>query len=744
MALEPEKIYQGKLNALAISPAPNEKLYGLNDKLWQIDITTGEKKLIADLNGFNILGADFSPKGILYGVSEKNELVIIDTSSGNVTVKSKLSTDIGTIGSITFISSSDSTTIFGSGSGGPQGDILFLINTENGSISNIEHLAAGRAPQGMGFALDYNLCEYSGEPRKEQIDFSAYQCGGYGNPLKGRLLVVWGDFGPLETLEADSGEKLELFCDGRAFILYYYPRPNAWGGTPTPERYKVGLCKYSEGCNSVYFFHSGDSNVNYKPDCFIKTRWITRDYGDNDDPTENPKVLDWTEFDFQVSTMSLLKGGFLTKNNYDYDYLYYPPSCNKSGEKGGIIKTTPDPDPQVGPETEAYFEGVLAHLLTIPQAPMTCSPFKACDLNKDGYCGDEDLTYFLLAYGYCRDSNSYNPEADINGDGCVDYVDQVSLFNRQPICDVNGPYAVDRQGISTEIKLDGTKSSDPDGDNVSYRWTTTCPMGYFENSSGPVPTLSLDTSAECSVKCDVMLTVNDHIAAPVTCNATVSVSDTAPPIVNFIVPQDNTALQDGINFNAQATDISGIDKVFFYVREPDGGEGTPIGYEDLEASYTSATDVWEYPFDTTVLQDGYYVILAKAIDSCGNEGWSAVVPFSIRNWAVIELLPSTPNNKAGRTMPVKFSLRIAASVDPAMPFVYNEDLEIRIYDARNPGTILQRSVFGDGSKNYRIDLSGQKYITNFQTGKTPATYVVEIWRPSNNFMVGSFTFKTVK
>ena len=45
-------------------------------------------------------------------------------------------------------------------------------------------------------------------------------------------------------------------------------------------------------------------------------------------------------------------------------------------------------------------------------------------------------------------------------------------------------------------------------------------------------------------------------------------------------------------------------------------------------------------------------------------------------------------------MPVKFSLRIAASVDPAMPFVYNEDLEIRIYDAKSPGTILQRSVYG--------------------------------------------------
>jgi hypothetical protein len=95
-------------------------------------------------------------------------------------------------------------------------------------------------------------------------------------------------------------------------------------------------------------------------------------------------------------------------------------------------------------------------------------------------------------------------------------------------------------------------------------------------------------------------------------------------------------------------------------------------------------------------------------------------------------------------MPVKFSLRIAKSVDPAQPFVYNKDLEIRIYDAKAPGTILQRSVFGTGSKDYRIDTALQLYQTNFQTGKTPATYVVEIWRPSKNFLVGSFTFKTVK
>jgi len=99
-------------------------------------------------------------------------------------------------------------------------------------------------------------------------------------------------------------------------------------------------------------------------------------------------------------------------------------------------------------------------------------------------------------------------------------------------------------------------------------------------------------------------------------------------------------------------------------------------------------------------------------------------------------------------MPVKFSLRIARSVDPAQPFVYNEDLEIRIYRCDNTScsskTLMQTSVYGTKSTDYRIDVTAQLYQTNFQTQKIPAQYLVEIWRPSNNFLVGSFSFKTVK
>ena len=92
-------------------------------------------------------------------------------------------------------------------------------------------------------------------------------------------------------------------------------------------------------------------------------------------------------------------------------------------------------------------------------------------------------------------------------------------------------------------------------------------------------------------------------------------------------------------------------------------------------------------------------------------------------------------------MPVKFSLRIAESVDSAQPFVYNEELEIRIF---NEGGVLQTSLFGDTNIDYRIDTVVEKYITNFKTTKKPDEYVVEIWRLNKNFKVGSFTFETVK
>ncbi|MBW2246855.1 MAG: hypothetical protein JRF62_06580, partial [Deltaproteobacteria bacterium] len=224
--------------------------------------------------------------------------------------------------------------------------------------------------------------------------------------------------------------------------------------------------------------------------------------------------------------------------------------------------------------------------------------------------------------------------------------------------------------------------------------------------------------------------------------ALVAVTIARPPEVEIVSPEPDHALQDGVTFAAVASDDTEVAEVYFYLREQDGGSGIPIGYENLASVFNETTGWWETDFETTQIPDGYYILLAKAVDIYGNQGWSEVVSFSIRNWAVIELLPATENNNAGRTMPVKFALRIAPEVDSTMPFVYNEELEIRIYNQEKPSQILQAAFFGDTSKDYRISIDTEHYITNFKTSKKPAVYMVEIWRISNNFLVGSFSFET--
>jgi hypothetical protein len=312
---------------------------------------------------------------------------------------------------------------------------------------------------------------------------------------------------------------------------------------------------------------------------------------------------------------------------------------------------------------------------------------------------------------------------------------------------------VDSEPDYVEITvLDGTPPSIECPDNVILE----CPADTSTAATGsataadncddsPAIVYSDVISGTCPMVIERTWTATDTSGNSSTCVQTITVVDTTPPEIEVTVPPVDAALQDGVTLTAASSDTCGdVTEVYFYVREPGGTNGVPIGYEDLPATLNTTSGKWEYAFDTTQLQDGYYVILAKAIDTCGNEGWSVVVPFSIRNWAILQLLPASESNKAGRTMPVKFSLRITESVDPAMPFVYNEGLEIRIYYAADQTNILQTSVFGDGSRDYRIDTAGELYITNFRTKREPAQYVVQIWRTSKNFLVGSFTFETVK
>jgi len=215
--------------------------------------------------------------------------------------------------------------------------------------------------------------------------------------------------------------------------------------------------------------------------------------------------------------------------------------------------------------------------------------------------------------------------------------------------------------------------------------------------------------------------------------------DNSPPLITIEVPAQYDALQDGVTFSASVSDLSAVASVAFSVRDEQGNTILPE-FESMPAALSS-NGKWNLLFSTTRLPDGFYLCVSDGTDVFGNAG-TASVQFSIRNWACIELLPSSESNKAGRTMPVKFSLRIGEAVDPTKPFVWNQELEIIIYEKTNPQKILQTSVYGAKTTNYRINSLTELYITNFQTSRKPTTYVVEILR--KGMLIGKFEFLTVK
>jgi len=91
----------------------------------------------------------------------------------------------------------------------------------------------------------------------------------------------------------------------------------------------------------------------------------------------------------------------------------------------------------------------------------------------------------------------------------------VSVVDRAPIADAGGPYACPTGGY---ITLDGTGSTDPDGDALTYAWTVhlTPPVTL----SGPTPTLTCPSTAG-TVK--VTLVVTDSGGLSSTDDATLSV-----------------------------------------------------------------------------------------------------------------------------------------------------------------------------------------------------------------------------
>ena len=460
-----------------------------------------------------------------------------------------------------------------------------------------------------------------------------------------------------------------------------------------------------------------------------------------------------------------------------------------SGHDGSLIweRLEPSPSPEDWGQEIASFGYYLADIDDLTgdgrRDLLVAAPFHDCDPDPDDYLlagkayvlDGSDGTIFRTHENPAPAHHNLfgvSPGAvgDQDGDGVEDYAFGetgaaiVHLFSGASgslIADINNPSGVSTDFFGFQIAGDG----DRDADGLNDFWVAAPREGivYLMNSVGDVLDQVNDPNPDFAGEEEGFgwrVSLTEDLDGDGTPDLIIGkpresvdgfgragvvflvLSDTEPPTIVVEIPSEGQTVQDGVTLTATVSDPSGVEWTKFSIREPNGELGTTIDpmFESMSANQVG-DDTWELLFDTTQLLDGCYLLLANASDTLGNEG-NVVVEFCVQNWACLELLPASKSNKGGRTMPVKFSLRVAEAVDPAQPFVWNNQLTIAIYEEGHPESILQESTYGDTARDYRIDLVGELYITNFRTLKRPTAYVVEIYR--KDMLVGYFDFSTVK
>lgn len=130
--------------------------------------------------------------------------------------------------------------------------------------------------------------------------------------------------------------------------------------------------------------------------------------------------------------------------------------------------------------------------------------------------------------------------------------------NRPPTADSGGDYAKECNGQPTQAALDGTRSSDPEADPLTYKWYTTCPYATFDDDTSATPILSLPGNPPCPSVCTVTLRVVDSHGGSSFDTDFLTVDDTTPPDAAGL-PADATAECDAVPAPAAVTAVDDCD-----------------------------------------------------------------------------------------------------------------------------------------------------------------------------------------
>jgi PKD repeat protein len=153
--------------------------------------------------------------------------------------------------------------------------------------------------------------------------------------------------------------------------------------------------------------------------------------------------------------------------------------------------------------------------------------------------------------------------ADSDGDGVICFLELSAPPNAPPVAHAGGPYAGDE---GSPVSFDGSGSSDPDGDPLTYTWD----FGDGASGTGAAPVHAYADDGDFGVT----LTVSDEEPLTGEASAMVTVRNVAPSITSISGPVDPVETGTPVQVLANFADPGALDT---HVATIDWGDGTLEG-----------------------------------------------------------------------------------------------------------------------------------------------------------------------
>lgn len=216
-------------------------------------------------------------------------------------------------------------------------------------------------------------------------------------------------------------------------------------------------------------------------------------------------------------------------------------------------------------------------------------------------------TYTLMAKAYDAAGNigqSGNVSVTVVNDTTAPTVSLTSPVNNATVSGTTTITATagDNVGVSkVEFYRSGVLLSATNVAPYSYGWNTTT----VANGSYTLTAKAYDNTGNVAQSANVLVTVNNPVA------------DTTAPSVAVTAPVNNTSVSGTVSVTASASDNVGVSKVEFYINSV--------------LAATDSASPFAYSWNTGLVPNGTYSVMAKAYDAAGNVGQSAFVTANVNN-----------------------------------------------------------------------------------------------------------------